>query len=156
MELSDQEIGRFFAGLPQYGGCISRDQTRYVKRNSRQFYVLNLDRADGRGTHWTLLSFMDPHIGIYADSFGEPPPESVERLMKKLRPKNVFSMKDIQSLDSVLCGYFAAYIACQLLNGKRFADIINSFSDKTSENEKMMLAFATQAFRWKFKPNRLR
>ena len=149
MELSDNDIDRFFRGCPLYGGCLSRNQMQKVKAGSRQFYIINLDPSSGPGTHWTLLSFMDHHIGVYMDPFGEPPPESVERLMKRMRAKNVYNNSDVQSLSSVLCGYYCAFVACKLLDGKSFASIMKSFSPQTSLNEQKMKQFAHQAFSWK-------
>ena len=48
------------------------------------FYVLNLDKHTGPGTHWVLLSTLNPSLCYYMDPVGEQKaPVEIEKRMKE-------------------------------------------------------------------------
>lgn len=66
------------------------------------FYILNLDKLGGGGTHWTCF-FFTGKMNLYFDSFGKPPPIYIEQ---KLGPLLIYNREQIQHPDSVACGYY--------------------------------------------------
>lgn len=115
-ELSNIDIDSYFRNFPTYGGCIDKAEiVRY--EGSKKFYIINLDKLRGQGTHWVLCSMLRPDIGIYIDPFGAPPPNIVVRWMKRHRKTNIYSTVDIQDIKSDNCGYYCIYIAEQLCRG---------------------------------------
>ena len=62
-------------GLP-LNACFSKDHLDDTPMKNGDCYVLNLDTADGNGSHWTCL-MKNKGIVLYYDPFGVEPPESV-------------------------------------------------------------------------------
>ena len=91
-------------------------------------YILNLGNK-----HWTAL-FVKNKKGFYFDSYGVIYPPAV----KKFCPNIVYSDDNIQSLNSVLCGYFCLYFLYWMTN--RFQDnftlTFNLFRSNFVDNEK--------------------
>lgn len=64
------------------------------------WYILNLDRSTGGGTHWTTWYYGKP--SIYFNSFGFEPPTELESKLKTYK----YNHMKIQSLSSDSCGWF--------------------------------------------------
>ena len=74
-------------------------------------YVINLQSKQGNtgGSHWTGLIIKNGHV-VYFDPFGLPVPILIRQFVARCKPKRfIYSQNDIQSLQSVLCGYFVLY-----------------------------------------------
>jgi len=87
-----------------------KDLFRYVKAEDG-CYIINLDDSTSQkyGTHWTCLIIIKK-FGLYWDSFGLPIPTPIKRFIKKNKcTKIYYSVDQIQSLPSVLCGYYVLY-----------------------------------------------
>lgn len=142
--LSNYDIDKYFRRNLFYGGCISKDLLHLEERkygnlaNIRKFWIINLDDSTGEGSHWVLLSFLNPDIGVYFDSFAVDCPQEVLRFMKKHRQRNVMNENIIQDLDSTNCGYYACYVAEELCKGRLFMDVCSGYSTNEAENEKLI------------------
>lgn len=69
------------------------------------YYIINLDRSDGIGTHWTCASISINKINYYFDSFGFKTPKQLEQILGKY----LYNDKVIQSLNSNSCGWFLSF-----------------------------------------------
>lgn len=69
-------------------------------------YILNLNNK-----HWVAL-FVKDNKGIYFDSYGVIYPKEVKKFCYDL----IYSDDQIQSLNSVLCGYFCLYFCYYMTN----------------------------------------
>jgi ABC-type cobalt transport system substrate-binding protein len=102
-EISNFEIEKIISqlGLQNvFNGCFSKDQLKELKRG---FYIVNLQSStDGNGTHWCCLYVVNPVYSIWFDSFGFPPPEEIESLLKNYD----YNKQDIQNIGSSACGYY--------------------------------------------------
>ena len=100
------------------------------------WYILNLDKASGDGTHWCCWYIGENNF--YFDSFGFPPPKELEQRLKTF----TYNAKKIQNLNSDSCGWFCLYCIkyCEDRgNGPRaFNQFLSLFSDKYSANEKTL------------------
>jgi hypothetical protein len=100
------------------------------------WYILNLDKASGDGTHWCCWYIGENNF--YFDSFGFPPPKELEQRLKTF----TYNTKKIQNLNSDSCGWFCLYCIkyCEdRRNGPRaFNQFLSLFSDKYSANEKTL------------------
>lgn len=88
------------------------------KLQTNKAYIINMDNNedldgnDNSGSHWTCFTIVQYPNGkkeaIYFDSYGQPPPQIVEkRMASNFCIKRVpHSTKDIQSLMGNACGYF--------------------------------------------------
>ena len=104
------------------------------------WYILNLDRASGQGTHWCCWYYGDNN-NLYFDSFGFPPPKELEHRLKTY----TYNTKKIQNLNSDSCGWFCLMCIkyCEDRgNGPRpFNQYLSLFSDKSATNEKILENF---------------
>ena len=78
-------------------------------------YIINLQSSttEGGGTHWTGL-VVSAHFAVYFDPFGLPIPTPLMIALQKHRIKNphfkiIYSIDQIQQLDSIFCGWFVLY-----------------------------------------------
>lgn len=131
--LSNVEIARYYSKNPRFGGVLSKDELKnqeyLLKYNDKKFWILNMEnRNAGSGSHWVGLSFLDPQHGVYFDSYSTHPPRDILNFMKKYRITNYQNEGQIQSLDSISCGYFVIYIMDNLLKGRKYLDILDDFS----------------------------
>ena len=68
-ELSSDDICKYFRGSPDFGNVINKDDLSKLKS---KVYIANLDTPSGPGTHWVMVSNLDPYC-FYFDSFGIDP-----------------------------------------------------------------------------------
>ena len=68
---------------------IMRDEANQI--NDDGFYIVNLDKSTGEGTHWTCL-YYHPLKSYYFDSFGFVSPKEIEDVIMPYDHNN----KDIQ------------------------------------------------------------
>lgn len=97
-------------------------------------YILNLGNK-----HWTCL-FVKNSKGFYYDSYGVIYPKEV----KIFCPNVIYSNDNMQSLNSVLCGYFCLYFLYWMTNKfkKSFQYTFNlfraNFDDDERKNNKIL------------------
>jgi len=91
-------------------------------------YMLNLGNK-----HWTALYVKDK-IGLYFDSYGQIYPSEVKRFCANV----MYSDDQIQSLNSILCGYFCLYFLYWMSNKfkRNMEYTFNLFRSNFVDNEK--------------------
>ena len=89
-------------------------------------YVVNLDEYVDVGTHWIAL-FCKRNEIVYFDSFGveHVPKEIKEFVENKNIRANIFQ---VQSNNSIMCGYFCIRFIDFMLAGKKLTDFTSLFS----------------------------
>jgi len=123
-----------------FGGVYSKDQLPPSQELIRtKFYIVNMqDHDEGEGTHWVVFYYNKPLTSIYFDSFGFPPPEDVEEVIKEY----IYNDEDIQDLESTACGYFCiAFI--KFLHDKQdkqeaYKAFVKIFKLDTSQNDRIL------------------
>jgi hypothetical protein len=137
IELSNFEIDKFLKPFGDvYGGCFSKDNLIINDAKKNKCYVLNLDAADGPGTHWVGLYNVDPTYCVYIDPFGQPCPEHVLKFMKATGKKALYMDIDLQSIKSSSCGWFAVCILTEMIRGRKLTDILyDDFTANPEQNE---------------------
>ena len=111
---------------------------------SRRIYVVNLDPStSGKGgTHWIAVSTLDPEFAIVFDPFGvEELPFDVLEWCKKYRRVVYVNTNSVQDLTTESCGYFSLFVLDGLLKGKRFTDVLASFSPDRMKNESLLKSY---------------
>jgi hypothetical protein len=113
-------------------GIYCRDEIPLHLHNG--WYILNMDKATGEGTHWCCW-----HVGdhnMYFDSFGFPPPNQLEHKLETF----TYNAKKIQNLNSDSCGWFCLmcikYCEDRGNSPRAFNQYLSLFSDKSATNEK--------------------
>ena len=132
-ELSNDDIDSYLKKFPLYRGTYS---CRHLPKIEKGVYIVNMDISpNGGGTHWTLVSNLEPKRIIYFDPFGLPPNTFTDKWMRSSHKPLFYSNLDYQNLDSNACGYFCVDVAQQLLKGRKIDDVIKGFSKNTMSNE---------------------
>lgn len=138
-ELSDVEINQYFNSNPYYGGCFSKNQTSKLKDG--KFYIMNMDRPSGSGTHWVLLYLVDPDVGIYFDSFGSPCSEDTLMILQRLRDVSIRNLNQVQAINASSCGYWCIYVVDNLLRHIPFHIIMSGFKGNLNKNESFLKSY---------------
>jgi hypothetical protein len=91
-------------------------------------YILNLGNK-----HWTCLYFKN-NKGLYFDSYGIIYP----KIIKQFCPNIIYNKDNIQSLNSVLCGYYCLFFLYWMTNefNYDFNYSLNKFRALFSDTEK--------------------
>lgn len=147
--LSNKEIqlliDRFFGDKKQlFAGCFARDGLPSTYKPL--FYILNLDKATGPGTHWTMLNgAMNPSNKVYYfDPFGAPPFEKLKKFVPDEIGGNTVSMfysEDVlQSMYSDMCGYYCIYMAyMELVKERTLMDVLlHDFTSDSKHNDRVV------------------
>jgi hypothetical protein len=85
-----------------FGGVYSKDQLPKDLMRTK-FYIVNMqDHDEGNGTHWIVFYYIKPLTSIFFDSFGFPPPEDIDEVIKPY----IYNDAEVQDYKSRACGYF--------------------------------------------------
>ena len=126
-------------GIPGWIGTVTRDTLPYDIKD-RELCVINYDTVTGAGTHWVCYANLpnQSHV-IFFDSFGVIPSVEVQQYLKSSGKEIAYSTGQIQSIDSIMCGYYCVYVLKELNKGRSFADILSVFDvSPTAKNEKLI------------------
>ena len=130
--LSNFDIIKYYTNIKQFGGVYSRNTLPRVIKP--KFYIVNLDEADGPGSHWVCIFNCDHEVCYYFDSFGVDPCDEVLQFMRQSQKKIAVSTYQIQQLATIMCGYFCIYVCNELLNDVPFCDILLKFDPNKFHN----------------------
>lgn len=122
-------------------GILSKDEL--AGRVNVGSIILNLQSStDGNGTHWTLLKVFPKGQVIFFDPFGFAPPRQVRQYIKG---KIGTSTRQIQNIDSTMCGYYVLMADHYLTYNQtrrdiyeRYDDLINLFKVDTKKNDDIL------------------
>lgn len=136
-ELSNIEIDKVLKKKNiKYNGIFMRDELTKQQFINNGFYIINLDKSSGEGTHWTLI-YKSNNKSYYYDSYGFPAPEEIEDIIKPY----IYNVNQIQGLESTSCGYFIIGFILYFNNNKKRDDLeiindyINLFTSDFKDNE---------------------
>ena len=103
--------------------------------------VVNQDRAMQTGSHWIVLHYKENNIIEHFNSVGKPPKRFIHNLVIGNKNTYMYNNKRLQACNSNTCGLFCLYYSfysCRLVS---FAKILESFTARLSENEKIVTDF---------------
>ena len=91
-------------------GVYMKDELKTNLKNGN--YILNLENHNQGGSHWVCFIKHNKSI-YYFDSFGVQMPQNELDIFKQNHDNIFYSNVQIQSITSILCGYFCiAYLYC--------------------------------------------
>ena len=117
--LSNFDLEEVAKDLPYWRGIFSRD-TLPKKPNIRECGILNLDDADGKGTHWVAW-YKNKNTKYYFDSYGLQPPNE---MVKYLKSPIFYNSLQIQEIGDYICGHLCIYVLEQLTDGKDLLPVV--------------------------------
>lgn len=128
--LSMSEINEYYNGKGYFQGCFMSNALP-KKINDGSAMIINLEdiETDQGGTHWICCLRKDG-VNAYIDSFGIPCDDDVMTMFKNSGGKSVFNDSQLQSADSIKCGYFCLYIIDKVLeDGTDLKTVLDSMKN---------------------------
>jgi hypothetical protein len=119
MPLSNFDIEKAAASLPDFRGVFMRDGLPN-KIRAKECGVVNLDTAEGSGTHWVAY-YKNEDDRVYFDSFGLDAPLELQKYLGK--PYN-YQTFQLQNDRDTICGQLCLLVLGELCNGNSFKNII--------------------------------
>jgi hypothetical protein len=104
-----------------------------------QSLIINLDKESGNGSHWLAVYCGDEYT-LYFDSFGIIPCPEIIKLMKSAKQPMIYATDELQSVDSIMCGYYACLWIIKINRGVSFLDVFDKFrvSNEKSNDKKLI------------------
>ena len=100
--------------------------------------VANTDSSNRSGEHWVAI-YIENDKGEYFDSYGLPPVHSEFLQFLKNNCKSwTFNTKEIQSIDSQVCGQYCIVFLKARASGKNLGQIQHLFGPDTQKNDSMV------------------
>ena len=113
---SDAYSSRFYAGT------FPIDQLPSQLESGR-LYIANLDDSTQEGSHWVQIGTLDAVIS-YFDSFGQPPPPQILKILAVDEQAVLFSDVPVQSPLSQACGYHVLVVSLLQARGYSLMEIL--------------------------------
>jgi len=135
--LSTPVIEKLLINSSTFRGVYSRDTIPTDLTHGSG--IINLETSYEGGSHWVCFySFVD-YI-FYIDSYGlQPPEEFISKSTKKIK----YSNSEIQTADSIMCGYYCIYCIESLDKGMTPYDFIMQYdTHPTERNETLIKIYA--------------
>lgn len=108
-------------------------------------FVINLSKISEPGSHWVSLYIDKKRNGFYFDSFGFKPKSYHLLDFIKKNCKNIsYNTRQLQQLNSKVCGMYAACCIIHLAKGHSFNDYVGKFSKNLLIND----SFIVKNFRY--------
>jgi hypothetical protein len=143
---TSDDIDKMCSNIRNYRGCFTVDELKKSLDSDSEsdsdsdseqlqngFYVINLNGT----SHWTMLC-KDKGKFYYYDSFGFPPPQKLEDMIKDY----YWNDRENQDLNQTSCGYYC--VACiQYLNKrtdkrKALDEFVSIFNKDTKQNDMIL------------------
>lgn len=125
---------------------LSHDQVKNLQIQEEDFGIINLDRDNQGGTHWTCYA-NTPKLDftLYFDSYGVAPSDIIGKFLKTSGKPVKYNDSEMQMFDSIMCGYYCLYLLDKVNKKVPIYDILYSFKqDPEAFNEKLIKNFGGQ------------
>jgi len=103
-------------------------------RSYPAYFVVNLDKNNGLGTHWIGIHFSKNREAFYFCSFASVPCKKILKFMYQNSRKIEFSSKVLQSSNSSVCGYYVCAFLIFCSKNKNINNLIDMFTKIFSYN----------------------
>lgn len=111
-------------------------------------FIANTDNRLKEGRHWCSFYFQNSNTVEYFDSYGKP-----LNYFNSYFPKYasqfstlVVNNKQLQSVNSDVCGMYCLYFLLQRMNGVSFYNVVHSFSDYYECNDSFVYNYISSMF----------
>ena len=143
--LSNVDISNMLQGIPHFRDVFTRDiHPKRMFKN--ECGIINSDTISGEGKHW-ICYFNDPKSKYveFFNSFGLPPGIEILNYLETSGKDILYNSSQIQSNNSVLCGYYCVHYIKERIKGRSMYDILYSFKQKPSEVTKRLVKSTSNA-----------
>jgi len=105
--------------------------------------VCNTDVSSKPGIHWVAIYVDEEGHGDYFDSFGRPPTKQFEYYLNAYCVRWSYNRKQLQSINSIFCGYYACFYCLYRSRNIDMNSIVNMFTSDTGFNDSIVHSFVT-------------
>jgi hypothetical protein len=133
--------------------CDFKDKLKEERLQYGKSYIINMenefdeDGTPNKGSHYCAFQvnkYPEGLEAVYFDSYGQPPPQAVEKFCKCKLPHND---KDIQSLMNSACGWyclaFIKFLHDKQNKNEAYKQFLRLFKGKTIENDDILYKYLT-------------
>ena len=129
-----------------YVNVVPQDKLTKITPKKNSIIIVNFERSTQYGVgHWCLILCKDEYV-LYADPFGQQPPESVLQFMRRFKQMEtvnqlLYNKRQVQTFKDEYCGWFCLKIADLIINKKM--SVINAIKNI---NSKSILSYGKQLY----------
>ena len=98
--------------------------------------VINNEKADQRGGHWTALVITADRIGAYMCSLGVAPYGEIAKFLSRNAVCTYHNTNLIQNPLGQMCGYHCIYFVVSLMKERPLTDVVSAYSGNLTENDR--------------------
>lgn len=103
-------------------------------------FVVNLSKISEPGSHWVSLYIDKKRNAFFFDSFGfKPKSYQLIDFIKKNSKRIYYNTRQLQQLNSKVCGMYAACCIIHLVKGHSFNEYIGKFSKNLLINDSFII-----------------
>ena len=144
--LSNFDIEEFIGSIPRFFGTIYDNDVETLDIKTEGYYIVNLDHANGPGTHWIALGifkdtieFFDP-LGCDFLNWPNLPVGLLKFLFQASFDKTIVKNQRLQSSTSSVCGLYCIFY---IIHRENFPlqTILDYFDGSRKENDKKLVRY---------------
>ena len=141
--MEEQRLNKMLENVPNYLGSFAVDELSAVQPNDhRNLLVVNLDERTGVGSHWIAMAIDLKNVYICDSLGGISPTKFVSQswinfLYLLSRTRSICITKQLQNLNSGLCGLYSVLFVQEMNNGS-FEDFLRLFTLDVNKNDEIV------------------
>ena len=116
--------------MPGFRGCRSIDQmaAEPTLKRGESIVVNYTDLTTGKGAQHWVCAYRTKEGMQFFDSFGSEPSPTLLNWLRQAGRRIRYNTVDIQSFDSVACGWYCIHVLRQLAEGRSLEDVCDDFA----------------------------
>lgn len=133
----------------QFQGVFPSDSLPNQIQRYPAAFVANVDPQGEPGSHWCAFYFTQDQKGEFFDSYGLKPDDYSQAFQDFITKNSVdwiYNQRDLQSLDSNVCGHYCLYYLLNRCRNISMKAIVDRFSPSKKINDKFVYRFIVKHF----------
>lgn len=136
MTTSNIDLIYALSKTPCFSGVFASDRLPQRVTRFPTAIVMNFDQQRKKGSHWVAVFIDGARVGYYFDSYGLPPfLPSVRRFLTSHCKKWSYGKRQLQSLDSNVCGQYSSLYLIHRSKKKSTRTFLKGFSKNKDQND---------------------
>ena len=149
--MNEQELNQLLKSEKNYLGSFAADELNQVKiRDSPSLLIVNYDNRSDTGSHWIGVAIFLKDVYICDSLGGIAPTKNLSQgwinfLYLLSRSRNITLTKQLQPIDSSLCGLYAVTFVKEMASGS-FEAFLRLFTTDLNTNDEI-IQFLTRVYK---------
>jgi hypothetical protein len=107
-----------------FKAVLARDELTSINIRKDALYIVNTDKRDQRGSHWTLIFFPSAGNAFFFDSYGLMP---IYKEFRTVLQNYDYNKRQLQSAHTSVCGFYVLFFAVKLSAGYTMEEICQTY-----------------------------